>query len=1130
MKRMRTSAGEISSNSVTLDDDRVYYSTNLACQIGLDDGIHGRFAQFTETRLRKLVANPDDYTIACKRLSLETKTLPLFQPQVVLGQTNPNLLNYQPGFEFVWTGSTNQAVDGYVTILQDAYCLYSMPYNVTPAGVTSGLTFPVGFNYCEFGLATSASFPYPAAADYGTPSSGYMDMANFQDSVNYFNAIWNTQTNYFAGNVVTVGPGTNGSINNPAAQLSSYICILSAPPGTAVTNTTYYLPIIRASFSGGPVTGIINLDNATFGTYGSGLLQGGIAFGHGQFYVYTAATSGNTQPAYWPTWGTSNALWTLCTQPPNATIPFWMFIIPGAYGDGTTLIMPNTGIFGNDLSNMSISIDLTLPISNWNKSLGVTTTSVVKTAKYLGLMPGQVCNVSGSTNSTTGGGLYTTRISPQAFTRTFELYAYRNLLWVPEDETAVVPAAPLVSQDFGALGASTYYNCYDYDWFLTNSVNPAFRRCIDDPNDSFGSSGFLTNGFGSVTGGNVSAADVVAVVTLTDSTLWTSISGSSVVICGSLVSLTLVGGSYAYSVGSNTLTLTGPSGVGNAFSTGILAGQVCTISNTLTQLDGTTFIVTGIANSGASIKGTPAFPFASNTSTTSLTGGTLTAGSGLYTAGTVSSSGVVTLTQTAANAALSYGGYASASPSQPLFVNTLSNANGFPLEEMCLQQQLTCMDGAASAANTTTWISGMSVAIGCGVVYNGYSFVASVSFTNSTIPPNKDVRFINCGLSAWSSWTPTLLSGAANTYNFGQVATYIGTVYYVSTQGVTGSNPVTDSQHWTAHGPGISYTTQPIVTTLAPFVTYSPSTNLFTMMCDTYGFGGSQSTNLPGLYGTSAYNYGDDTYNDCTRDSYGLNSMFPGTNPNTPAASRTALRSAFDENFHIETDTWFSCLFSNFQRITLQYTNPATLVTTAYDHWIPQVTPAMQSITYSNPVIGSSTTGGALVGASPQNGIIPAAVNSLMGSTNSSSVLNQRISYGVISMWPFTQSSESSSTLWSPIDSIVLVSRQAPSVEWNTSALAVLGQSGISPQSTVGSTTKTLVEFSLPKSSATAYRSFVYYVPTAEYQRVSLTTSGSGFSLFDFQLYWRSRSTGGIVPIVISNGGSLSAVFVLERK
>lgn len=53
-----------------------------------------------------------------------------------------------------------------------------------------------------------------------------------------------------------------------------------------------------------------------------------------------------------------------------------------------------------------------------------------------------------------------------------------NVIWIPQDKTIPVPSAPSVNSS-GFQIFNSYYNCYDYEYFLT-LINNCFVDCMDE--------------------------------------------------------------------------------------------------------------------------------------------------------------------------------------------------------------------------------------------------------------------------------------------------------------------------------------------------------------------------------------------------------------------------------------------------------------------------------------------------------------------------------------------------------------------------------------------------------------------------------------------------------------------------
>jgi len=130
----------------------------------------------------------------------------------------------------------------------------------------------------------------------------------------------------------------------------------------------------------------------------------------------------------------------------------------------------------------SLYLDFSLPASSGQLghyligNATVTKAGVLQACKLLGFIPGQV--FVAPPNATT---LFP-RAYQKAFTSTMNLYAYKTVRWVPEDTSARFPTAADLQ---GTVNPQTitYFDCYTYQHYLNNCINPTFERCIYDPFD-----------------------------------------------------------------------------------------------------------------------------------------------------------------------------------------------------------------------------------------------------------------------------------------------------------------------------------------------------------------------------------------------------------------------------------------------------------------------------------------------------------------------------------------------------------------------------------------------------------------------------------------------------------------------
>jgi hypothetical protein len=102
---MGSSAAQQISAGMTATKDPVYYSTNMV-NISNEDTTtdHGISATFSQTRILPIVGKTSRAEIAIESADIQTKALPIFQPQVKLGNDIDDLI-YEVGISAQWRGS-----------------------------------------------------------------------------------------------------------------------------------------------------------------------------------------------------------------------------------------------------------------------------------------------------------------------------------------------------------------------------------------------------------------------------------------------------------------------------------------------------------------------------------------------------------------------------------------------------------------------------------------------------------------------------------------------------------------------------------------------------------------------------------------------------------------------------------------------------------------------------------------------------------------------------------------------------------------------------------------------------------------------------------------------------------------
>lgn len=81
------------------EPNHIYYNIDI---LNNDTSVHGisKFLDFEETRTGDFIKNPSDYYISIIRFSLMSPSLPVFIPQIKLGQSDPNLTIYKMSISF----------------------------------------------------------------------------------------------------------------------------------------------------------------------------------------------------------------------------------------------------------------------------------------------------------------------------------------------------------------------------------------------------------------------------------------------------------------------------------------------------------------------------------------------------------------------------------------------------------------------------------------------------------------------------------------------------------------------------------------------------------------------------------------------------------------------------------------------------------------------------------------------------------------------------------------------------------------------------------------------------------------------------------------------------------------------
>jgi len=129
------------------------------------------------------------------------------------------------------------------------------------------------------------------------------------------------------------------------------------------------------------------------------------------------------------------------------------------------------------------------------------------------------------------------------------------------------------------------------------------------------------------------------------------------------------------------------------------------------------------------------------------------------------------------------------------------------------------------------------------------------------------------------------------------------------------------------------------------------------------------------------------------------------------------------------------------------------------------------------------------------------------------------------------QDYESTSTLWSPIESIVFTSALLPLVFEQTADPVRFGEGNDNGFASGRPAFQPIItDVALTNENANSYRSYIQYAPTAEYRLASFHRSKQSINSIDIQVYWKNRLDGNLYPIQMFNGTSVSVKIMFRRR
>jgi len=542
-KRQKLNRDQAISAGLVQVSNETYLTTNIV-NISTFDGTpqHGLQANFNQNRTTQIIGNTSSSEIAISSAEIQTKTLPVFQPQVKLG-SDPDQLIYEIGYSSVWSGCllngaqagsasailTNdteaqiqrQQLGGAPTFqndysavsISDAYnnsfTLYSMDPTVKHTLLKAFIDYHCSSSNALFQntplkpvFIPSTYTPIIAmlplrteAAPTATPSGTYVavkDATGFSvgQRVHFFGTSSTSDNKEYSVYAVIksiclysdlIVSGAMKAPSDAPNLTTTTVLLFDLLSGMAYTEvrTGGYLINTHIDDDGGRIQFLtdeyefrqktVTLYSSTSTSAGVGSLTvtipdtnatSGLGFLRKNNWPVPVELFSSSQPQinglyYVKTVSLSFSTYTLVLTPINVTA---VTVAANGYSSATAIMK---------LAPNGYTVDCRTTNSTYATFLNCV--GFTPTDDY------EICQPEYPPIMTP-----TMRSFKRAYSVEIPCSAYRNLRWQTQD-VDVTAGPPTIQQDFGTDSSSTYYNVYDFQQFINQSVNPALASLITAP-------------------------------------------------------------------------------------------------------------------------------------------------------------------------------------------------------------------------------------------------------------------------------------------------------------------------------------------------------------------------------------------------------------------------------------------------------------------------------------------------------------------------------------------------------------------------------------------------------------------------------------------------------------------------
>jgi hypothetical protein len=536
-KRKFENMSELIAAGLVQTGDETHISTNVV-NLSTFDGTpqHGLPCNFNQNRTTQIIGNTSRSQVGIVSAEIQTKTLPVFQPQVKLG-TDVDTLIYEVGYSAVWSGCllNGSQIDSTLSILTDdteaqiqrqqragaptfqndfgsvqVYDAYNNSFTLPT--MDNGAKHTLLKAFIDYHVSSSSALfqntpfkpflipsrfepmitllPLRTEANNATITGAYAvvkDASGFTvgDRVHllgHSSTANNTAYSIYAqitsictySDLIITGSMKNPSSDNPNI-ITSTVLVFAAIAGITATEvrTGGYVINTHISDAGGQIQFLV--DEFEFRPRTATLVSSSDITASNNVTVTVTAAANTLGQGFLRKDNWPVPVEFTSTDQPELNGVYTVQTITGS-SPFTVVLKPLTITALTVASYTAKTGILKLAPNGYTVDRRVLNSTFLNCIGYQPSSELEICIPAYPPSMTR-----TTRSWKRAYSVELAFSTYRNLRWQTQD-VDVRPNAPEIQQDFGIDSGSSYYNVYDFQQFIDTSVNPILDDLLTESN------------------------------------------------------------------------------------------------------------------------------------------------------------------------------------------------------------------------------------------------------------------------------------------------------------------------------------------------------------------------------------------------------------------------------------------------------------------------------------------------------------------------------------------------------------------------------------------------------------------------------------------------------------------------